>query len=271
MRVIDGVHRLKAAVLRGDRQIEAKLYEGAADDAFVLAVHANVTHGLPLSLDDRVHATTRIIGSHPQWSDRAIAAVAGLSPKTVAAIRLRSTANTESSARIGKDGRIRPISSAAGRRLAGELMTRNPEASLRQIAKAVGLAPSTIMDVRARLRAGRDPVPDSQISNRKPRNAMTRKRRIPAKDSVQSTITNRASAINTLMQDPSIRLSGTGRRLLRWLEAQPNTVPDWERVIDNVPEHCLEIVAELARDSAKAWHAVVDRLERRTQTRTRHP
>jgi hypothetical protein len=270
MRVIDGMHRLKAAVLRGEAQIEAQLYEGHEDDAFVLAVQANVTHGLPLSLDDRVRAAARIVGSHPKWSDRAIASAVGLSPKTVGAIRLRSSSASDSPLRVGRDGRVRPVSTAASRRLAGELMTRNPEASLRQIADAVGLAPSTIMDVRARLRAGQDVVPGNQGTQEVqpgPKRGARRRRRAPAGDGSGSLFSfpHRASAIGILMQDPSLRFSETGRRLLRWLEVQPSAVADWCQVVDTVPEHCLAVVAELARDNAKTWYAIADRLERRVQ------
>jgi hypothetical protein len=279
MRVIDGMHRLKAAVLRGEVQIEAQLYEGHADDAFVLAVQANVTHGLPLSLDDRVRAATRIVGSHPKWSDRAIASAVGLSPKTVGAIRLRSSSASESPLRIGRDGRVRPVSTAASRRLAGELMTRNPEASLRQIADAVGLAPSTIMDVRARLRAGQDVVPgnqcprDGQDAQTGSKPSARRRRRVPADGGTGSLFSfpQRAGAIGILMQDPSLRFSETGRRLLRWLEAQPNAVADWWRVVDAVPEHCHAVVAEIARDNARTWFAIADRMERRMQPSAAQP
>ena len=92
MQVIDGMHRVRAAILSGVAYIEALLFEGAEDEAFLLAVRLNVTHGLPLSRADRVAAAVRIIHSSPQWSDRAIARAAGLSDKTVASIRRRTSA-----------------------------------------------------------------------------------------------------------------------------------------------------------------------------------
>ncbi|WP_280455022.1 ParB/RepB/Spo0J family partition protein [Nocardia brasiliensis] len=87
--VIDGVHRLRAAQLRGDSTISAVLFDGSITEAFVLAVKLNAAHGLPLSLSDRKAAARRILMAYPQWSDRAIAAVAGISPKTVGVIRAR--------------------------------------------------------------------------------------------------------------------------------------------------------------------------------------
>ena len=92
MQVIDGMHRVRAAILSGAGYIEALLFEGAEDEAFLLAVQLNVAHGLPLSRADRVAAAVRIIHSSPQWSDRAIARAAGLSDKTVASIRRRTSA-----------------------------------------------------------------------------------------------------------------------------------------------------------------------------------
>lgn len=98
MRVIDGMHRLAAAKLRNDETIEVRFFEGTEQEAFVLAVKANISHGRPLSLTDRTSAAERIIVSHPAWSDRAIAVAAGSAPDwwaiCVAAWRWRTTRST---------------------------------------------------------------------------------------------------------------------------------------------------------------------------------
>lgn len=49
MQVIDGTHRLMAAILRGRATIEVEFFDGNPADAFLHAVKANVTHGFPLS------------------------------------------------------------------------------------------------------------------------------------------------------------------------------------------------------------------------------
>src|SRR4051794_5816808 len=49
MRVIDGIHRLMAASLKGQKMIDVKLFDGSREEAFLKAVEANVEHGLPLS------------------------------------------------------------------------------------------------------------------------------------------------------------------------------------------------------------------------------
>ncbi|MFE7120989.1 ParB/RepB/Spo0J family partition protein, partial [Streptomyces sp. NPDC057654] len=160
MRVIDGMHRLRAAQVSGAESIEVRYFEGTEENAFVLAVKLNVANGLPLSQSDRTAAAVRILGSHPQWSDRRIAAATGLVASTIAAMRKRSTGGIEQlNARVGRDGRARPLNSAAGRRRAGQVIADRPQASLREIADAAGVAPATAKDVRDRILQGRDPVP----------------------------------------------------------------------------------------------------------------
>src|SRR5690349_16876150 len=108
MRVIDGAHRIQAALRRGDSTIAGRFFKGSEDDAFVLSVWLNVSHGLPLALADRKRAAVRIAVSHPQWSDRRVAAVTGISPGTVADIRKRAPGpSAPDSRRIGQDGRLR--------------------------------------------------------------------------------------------------------------------------------------------------------------------
>src|ERR1044072_8570965 len=62
MRVIDGMHRLKAARQRGDRLIPVEFFDGAEQLAVVMGVRANVTHGLPLSRAEigRAHGRTLV-------------------------------------------------------------------------------------------------------------------------------------------------------------------------------------------------------------------
>jgi ParB-like chromosome segregation protein Spo0J len=165
MRVIDGMHRLSAARLRGQTEIEVRFAGGDDDDVFVLAVQANVRHGLPLTLSDRKAAAERILASHPQWSDRKIASVTALSPSTVGSMRRRSTnQDGHSNTRLGQDGTDRPLSTAAGRALARDLLAERPNASVREIATIAGIAPSTVHDVQRRLREGQEPVPPASGS-----------------------------------------------------------------------------------------------------------
>jgi len=153
MTVIDGVHRLHAARARSQDQIEAIMVDCDAASAYLLAVHLNGRHGLPLSRADRRAAVGRILRFCWGWSDRRIAAVAGVSPKTVGAVRRCSTEEVpRSNIRMGADGRERPLDTTDGRRRALEILTDQPNASLRQVAEAVGMALSTVQDVRRRTR-----------------------------------------------------------------------------------------------------------------------
>jgi hypothetical protein len=159
MRVIDGMHRLRAAQMLGQRDIAVEFFDGSEDEAFVRAVQANTAHGLPLSLADREAAATRILRLHPDRSDRWIAGITGLAAKTVCAIRRRMGMEyCNNTARVGQDGRVRPIDSAQGRRIARDMLTAHPEASLRQIARTAGISPGTVRDVRKRLQNGDDPI-----------------------------------------------------------------------------------------------------------------
>jgi hypothetical protein len=251
MRVVDGLHRLRAATLRGEDEIQARFCDGDDDEVFVLAVQANVSHGLPLSLADRTAAAARIIRSHPQRSDRMIAAATGLAGTTVGTIRRCSTDQfAQLNTRVGRDGRVRPVNSAAGRRLANELLNDYPEASLRDIAKAAGIAPATVLDVRERVRSGQDPVPPKQ-------------RRTGVSSSAgQATDIDPAAMLRRLRRDPSLRFNESGRTLLRWLDSDL-TGAGWEGVIDNVPAHCASIIAELARSKAQEWSEFAKQVDRR--------
>jgi ParB-like chromosome segregation protein Spo0J len=282
MRVIDGMHRVRAAVLSGIAYIEALLFEGAEDEAFLLAVRLNVAHGLPLSRADRVAAAIRIIYSSPQWSDRAIARAAGLSDKTVASIRRRTSAEIPHLPdRIGRDGRIRPVSPATGRRMASDLIAQNPDAAIREIATRAGISPGTARDVRERLRNGLDPVPlrhrdtsGSQQAGSQPAGSPvggfmaggsqprgvddgTRERSLSARMTPM--------ILESLRNDPSLRYNETGRALLRLLALHTMSSADWEQLISAVPLHRAQAVAQVARSSSEAWQEFATRLEHVTQ------
>lgn len=278
MRVIDGMHRLRAGMLRGEVDIDVRWYDGDDRSAFVLAVRANTTHGLPLSRAERTAAATRILDGRPDWSDRIIAAIAGLSPKTIESIRARTEGPRDpEQSRLGRDGRVRPLNAASARRLAGDLIAERPGASLREIAKKVGLAPSTVLDVRERVLAGRSPVPDRQkdaearvtagtslargddqaatVKGATPRRSHQRARRA----------SDRAAQLQLLRKDPSIRFNDMGRSLLRSLDPDIASPEKRARVLEAVPVHCVDTVTDLARDTAMAWQDLADQLSARQQ------
>jgi hypothetical protein len=265
MRVIDGMHRMRAAMLRGEDTIEAEFFDGSQAEAFISAVKANTEHGLPLTLTDREAAAARILVSHPHCSDRWIAAVAGLAAGTVGSIRRQHSDSREVTARIGRDGRVRPLSSDGGRRIASDAIARHPEASLRAIARLAGISPATVRDVRERMRRGDDPVATRRSSGREKWRPAARSlpERSQAGAARGGSPRRPAQLLQNLRKDPSLRLTEAGRSLLRWLEPRASGPGDWRGVIDAAPPHCAYLVAELARSCAEEWLDFAKQLEQR--------
>lgn len=257
MRVIDGMHRLLAARWRGRHEIQVRFFDGSTEEAFILAVKANVRHGLPLSAAERTTAAIRIIRTHPEWSDRVIASTTGLSAKTVGAQRLRIHGDAGGTARIGKDGRVRPLSSAEGRRIAARLIVEDPSASLRSIAKKAGIAPGTVRDVRDRLRRGEDPVPSRpQPTPATPATAPRPARPAPPhlvvhQDTAPMSAEAREAMFRSLCRDPSLRMTETGRLLLRMMEV--HMAADHRHIAAAVPTHCAESISAMATACAEVW------------------
>ncbi|RSN30133.1 streptomycin biosynthesis protein [Amycolatopsis sp. WAC 04169] len=258
MRVVDGQHRLKAARVRGDTKIQARFIDGTESDAFVLAVAANIRHGLPLSLADRKRAAVQIIGTHPQWSDRRVASATGISAGTVADLRKRGGENG-SEARIGRDGRIRPVDSSERRQLAADLIRNDPGLSLRQVAKQVGISPETVRDVRGRLERGENPTPDGSRRSRTKQHPLS----LTEPDLGHALDRERLAVLEKLKADPTLRLSEVGRILLRMLTMHSIDGQEWERILRGVPPHLYGVVAGFARDHARVWAGFADHLENR--------
>jgi AraC-like DNA-binding protein len=262
MRVIDGMHRLRAAAERGQRTIEVRFFDGLERDIFALAVELNSSHGLPLSNADRAAAAGRLVSSHQYWSDRAIASLTGLSSKTVAMIRQRATENNpQLNVRLGRDGKFRPLSSAQGRAVASRLIVERPMASLREIAREAGISPSTVRDVRDRVRSGQDPVPSRLLARHQGKRVHTGKRSARQHDckeggSVAATafaVCHRnSSTLRQLKNDPSLRFTELGRMVLQLLNAGTISPDGWASLANSVPAHCAGVIAQTARDNAKA-------------------
>lgn len=271
MRVIDGIHRVRATQIKGNATIAAQFYEGDEDAAFLLAVERNVAHGLPLSLADRKAAAARIVASHTNWSNRAIAASTGLSDWTVQTIRECSTAESSklnaradgghSVERIGRDGRVRPMNSAERRHRASQIIAEQPTLALRAVAEAAGISLGTAHDVRERMRRGNDPAPTTkQIAA-----SSARLTEQPELNHAAMTSPKRdlQSIMYSLRRDPSLRFTDAGRRMLRWLHSRAIVPKDWERLLEGIPDHCAMMIAQIAHSSADAWRDFARELEQR--------
>ncbi|MFD7908851.1 ParB N-terminal domain-containing protein [Kitasatospora sp. NPDC059747] len=270
MRVVDGMHRLRAAELRGQQEIEVRFFQGSEADVFLLSVAANIKHGLPLSLADRSSAARRIFATHPAWSDRMVASVAGLSAKKVAELRQEQVSHLPKlTSRIGRDGRSRPLDCSQGRERAVELIASNPQASLRQIAREAGISPATAADVRDRLRRGEDPVPARPGGGGAvrpppppPRGPQRQEPKSPAE---------LAGLFDRLRKDPSLRFNETGRTLLRMFDACHAVVREQQEIAQRLPAHCLVSVVELSHGCAGILQSLADSLQRGDAPRAAGP
>ncbi|MER7779698.1 nuclease [Streptomyces sp. NPDC096191] len=298
-RVIDGLHRLEAARLLGDDSIRARFVDCSNSEALVIAMQANGSHGLPLSKADRVAGAQRVLGSHPDWSDRAIAGITGLSAKTIASLRDRSTiAESLGGKRVGQDGRRRPVDAGEGRRRAAEYIAAHPQAPLRQVARATDVSLGTVHDVSARLRRGEGPernrrqthgarpqhvravqsVPPPDESTAPAETVADGARRAPLRvaESVDAAPQQRRNHTETpptwaavaakMATDPAIRYTAGGRELLRWMQTH-TTEPgeDWRRLVDAVPPHWLGVMAPIVDHIGKEWCLLAERLKTRQE------
>lgn len=266
-RVIDGTHRLQAAIQQGEDHIGVRYFDGSDFESFVHAVRVNVAHGLPLSTQERELAAERILMTSPEWSDRAIAEVAGLSAPTVAAIRGRSTERSfQLSRRTGRDGRARPVDGAAGRRRVTEIILQRPEASLREIAREAGVSVGTAHNVRVKLRAangtgtadGVNTGPDTGTDVRSGDDA-------PRTETNEAEERDRRQVLASLRKDPSLRLTMQGRFLLQSLGVLSIGQHRLKQFAYSVPDRWVSAVAVLARDSAVVWRKLAEELEARSR------
>jgi ParB-like chromosome segregation protein Spo0J len=277
MRVIDGMHRLMAASLQGRETINVRFFDGGEADVFLRAVQENVAHGLPLSQADRRAAAERIIASHPHMSDRAIGHSVGLAAKTVAAIRKSSSEEIpQSNARVGRDGKVRPLDSGIGRRRAAELLAQQPDASLRDVARAAGISPATVLDVRKRLERGEPPVPEKPAASAALKGASGNGAEAgagsdgalvqPIRFSSRAALPpNPAAAVEKLLRDPSLRNNERGKGMLRLLHVNAVGTEQLPDVAASVPPHCVGIVVQLARQYAKMWQEFARELDGRAR------
>lgn len=255
MCVIDGAHRLMAASLKGQETIDAEFFDGSAADAFLQAVEANVMHGLPLTKDDRRAAAARIIRSHPQFSDRAIARLVGMATRTVAAIR-RSAGSVQMGTRVGRDGKVRPVDGKEGRLRAAAIMADNPGASLREVARSAGVSPATARDVRKRLEQGKEPVASEPRANDNTGVAIRKPQPLTPLGTLRSTAgvqVTQEALLRRLLQDPSLRHNEQGRRLLRLLHAQVIGARELHDLASALPPHRVATVVQMAGQCAEMW------------------
>jgi len=260
-KVIDGMHRVAAAKLRRDTAVSARLVDCTDAEALVLAMRSNSLHGLPLTRGDRVKGARGILAAHPDWSDRTVAQVAGMSAKAVASLRESAGLAAQAQVRrLGLDGKWRPVNGAEGRRQVTEFLAAHPDASLREAARMAGVSLGTVHDARRQLRVSADTGTDSSTvdgQRESPgRPALTgtsrsgpARQRVAASDAQPSL----PMIMTKLARDPSLRYTDGGRAFLRWMAQHAMQPGEWRNISDAIPEHRLRDVSKAAAVMSEEW------------------
>jgi DNA-binding CsgD family transcriptional regulator len=250
MTVIDGAHRVLAAKLRGQDHIAVEFFDGPEDECFVEAVKANVGRGKPLTLLERENAASRILHQHPDWSDRGIAKICGLSPRTIASLRRRASADcAQPRARVGIDGRVRRLDIGPARMNAAALLGDRPEASTREIARAAGISVATVRDVRSRLNRKQDPVPSGHRARRH----------------VGSQLRQSDSHV---VEDALPAGEPTTSDFFEWFAAHHVCSSECERFLNSIPSESLPEILREARSRSRAWIDFCEGVEARLRAVT---
>lgn len=258
-RVVDGAHRVAAARQLGLGHIEASLFDGGPDDALIEFVRRNVHHGLPLTLRERKHAALRILAAQPGWSDRRLAEVCGVSPKTVG--RLRTVGGDcpsgeppqlDIDSRVGRDNRSRPIDGTSLRSRIAEEITAHPGASLRAVASTVGASPETVRSVRLSM-TGSPGAPSGAGRAADPPVAMTGPPAQPVPPPWRD--------------DAAILSRADGDDFVAWFDQTSVSDEDCMRT-ESVPLSRIYEIADEARRRSEIWSHIAQLLEARSAKNT---
>jgi ParB-like chromosome segregation protein Spo0J len=262
MRVIDGMHRLTCALERGETHIDVEYFDGREDEIFLLAVRTNVEHGLPLTLQERKNAASALLKSYAHMSDRALAKIVGLSPKTVAAVRQRSDDEAvQAPKRLGLDGVIRPIGNGTGRAAAYNAFAADATATVRSVAKATGVSVGTAHSIRRLVQMTTPPSAKTAAEDADGEQLRASLQTRPAETASRTTP---EALVRRLLEDPSLRLKDHGRVLLRLLTMKGFFRSDWSGLISEIPAHCIPSVADLADAYANEWRKFAVELRQRS-------
>ena len=243
--VIDGAHRVLAAKLLGRDTIYVRYFTGTHEEAFVEAVKANVSHGKPLTLAEREAAAQKLLEMHGDWSNRLVASVCGLSDKTVGRLRMTSAELPQSPARVGRDGRHRPVDTRLLRNEIATALRAEPDARPDDVARSLSTSASTVRDVRKRLRRGDDPV--------QPARATTRRRTPLPPDDTPVDWSN----------DQAILSLPGGSGFAEWLTQSKVESRHWEAHLTEIPLGRIpQLIAEAKTRSAE-WTEFAAALEER--------
>jgi hypothetical protein len=251
MQIIDGARRAAVALQQHQDTIAVQFFEGSAEAAFVLAVVSNdVTHGVPLSLQERKAAAKRILGMYPDWSDRMIASIAGLTHPTIARIRGNlSTGKTfQLRRRLSRDGKTRPAAPNHPGRGAHKQTSAGHGA---------GVAHRIEQTERSA---------DAVYGDRAP-GASATKPPLPATNVPDPGIARAYVALQRLAADPALH-TDTCRALIRLLRQSLHLYTKVVALSASAPEHCRDTLADAAGAIGDVWARLARELRKQSQRRT---
>jgi hypothetical protein len=221
--------------------------------ALIDVVVAERADGDELALDarnrrERRDAAGQLVRQHPEWSDRRIAELCGVSPKTVAQLRdeLRGPDEGEPAMRVGRDGRARPVDAAARRALVVAALEERPDASLRAIARSVGVSPETVRSVRQHLG-----------------------RKAPPRPVVTPMIWRTSAPVETWRPDVAFTSREDSAATASFFERTDVCDSDLERHVHAIPLSRVYEVADEARRRAAFWTRLAQCAEAKAERGTR--
>lgn len=219
----------------------------------------SVTAGTPLTAEDRRLGAMHVLDDQPNWSDRRIAHLCGVSPKLVARLRHDASTNTVAGARekrIGRDGRARPLKPGAIRDDIADAIRQSPCASLRAIAAELGVSPETVRSVRGELALSDEPTEQPQVHAAH-----------LEVTSIERLMARRAGQVEPApwREGNAFGSSEGGSSFVDWLEAT-STAGGCGRASE-VPLSRVYEIADEARRRAAFWTQFADSLERRPRGR----
>lgn len=261
LRVIDGMHRVRAAVILGLESVDAQFFGGSEDEAFIQSVTRNIADGLLLSLADRSAAVRRILAGFPAMSDLSIAVYTGLDVAVVSEVRRCVVAGLPE---LGVPaGRLPGPEPAAGCEEAGAPVLGALGRPLGAVAGEAGLA---ALGTPRGVRPEQEQAPRAQPRVVPARTPAVREAQVcAARPAMARTSRDR---LRTLSSNPSLRNSQSGRDFLRWLHGHFVTDEAWKELVETVPPHCTETVAEIAMKCSDAWRRFAEELSDRTRVQS---
>jgi ParB-like nuclease family protein len=153
-----------------------------------------------------------------------------------------------------------PLSRADREAAVRRIIEADAGMSDRAIARVAGLSPPTIAAIRRR-------STDNTLQSNKRHGRTRPMSAVEGRLRAGRLIAERpAASSRALGRDASLRLSEAGRALLQWLEVCARQ-HEREQIDNAIPEHCVEIILELAASCAESWMQLRHDLERRTRRR----